>query len=109
MTDYPVHFSAQTRYEIELLERLQQFDLTDEALAENVGLPLDKLVRSDDYEPPEYDTERVCMIAHYLIDEEELGDDFDTDDEHEHILNIGMFIYGFMQWGEGLGSEADHG
>lgn len=92
------NFSVQTRYEVALLERLQQFEVTDEVLRDMIDtevleLPVDLV----SVPPMTFDTDLIHDIATYLIEIEELGDDFDQDDEREHILNIGMFIYTYTK------------
>lgn len=93
MTD-AAQFSDQTRFEMALLERLQRSELTDERLREEFGLPPDfPLTR---VELLEIDTELIHLIAVYLIEEEELGPEFDSS-EDDRIINIGMFIYGWEE------------
>lgn len=84
-------FSTQTRFEMALLERLQQFEVTDEVLEQRVNRQVVTSV------PPEvFDTDLIARIAHYVIDIEEFGDDFDSS-EGDLIVNMGMFIYGFTK------------
>ncbi len=93
MTDAS-HFSVLTRYEMALLERLQQFEVTPDVLADMVGLPLE---RHENFVPAEvFDTDHIHEIALYLIDIEELGGQFDSS-EGDEVVNIGMFIYGFTK------------
>lgn len=101
MIDPTQGLSPRTRYEFALLERLQQFELTDEALANKVGLPLDKLVDRSDRLPTAFDTELVAEIAEYLIETEEFDEEFDIDEERGTIIDMGMFIYGFMHRNDG--------
>lgn len=89
------NFSVQTQYEVALLERLQQFEVTPELLAEMTGLPLANYDHTIGVH--EYDTDLITEIAQYLIETEELGDDFLTDDERNNIINIGMFIYSWTK------------
>lgn len=96
-----LEFSPQTQYEMALLARLQQFEVTPERLREMVdlealGLPED-IIPADAYvsEPREFDTDVIHDIAEYLIGDEELGDQF-LSSEGDEVVNIGMFIYGFM-------------
>lgn len=94
------NFSVQTQYEMALLERLQQFEVTPELLAEMTGLPLENYDHTIGHH--EYDTDLIHEIAEYLIDFEELGDDFLTSDERNNIINIGMFIHGWIQYRKNL-------
>lgn len=89
------NFSVQTQYEVALLERLQQFEVTPELLAEMTGLPLANYDHTIGVHG--YDTDLITEIAQYLIETEELGDDFLTDDERNNIINIGMFIYSWTK------------
>lgn len=93
MTDRPS--AAVEEFEFALTERLQRFELTDEMLRDEFELPPDyPLVR---LELLAIDTTRVTQIAWYLMDEEELADDFGNPDERDRVITIGMFIYGWEE------------
>lgn len=99
MTDrpWPLHFSTRTLYEMALLERLQQFEVTDEVLRDMIDTEVLELPVTMTAVPPEvFDTDLISRIAEYLIDIEELAGEFESS-EKEHVLNIGMFIYGFTK------------
>ncbi len=92
MTDPAEGISPVSLFSMALLERLQRFEMTDDKLREEFGLPPDAPLNR--IAELEINVELVDQIAAYLIVEEELADEF-MSSERERIVNIGMFIYGW--------------